>query len=85
MQEDYVERVAVCARALIEARRGEASALGPESPIRDFLDSFHLIKLVTRLEDQFKIRFQQRDLADPSDWHSARSIAALIHRVSERR
>ena len=65
-----------CVRELMKWSETEG-CFEPDAPLGNFLDSFHVVQLVTLIEDRFHIQFEQEDLADEGAWTSARGIADL--------
>lgn len=72
-----VEQVIKCILTLIEAGRDSLPQLRDDSKIKDYLDSFNLIRLVTLLENDLGVLFEYSDLNE-SNWATPSAVADMV-------
>ena len=73
---DETQRVITRIVSIVGERRKNVN-LDVNSRVKDFLDSLNMVRLVTALEDEFKISFGSSDL-DEANWATPKAISGLI-------
>ena len=74
---DNETRIIKCISNLLKGSRRTVPTLTPTTPVKQYLDSFNLIQLVSLLESEFGVTFEYIDLVE-SNWISPASIAEVI-------
>lgn len=72
-----LEQVLKCVSSLIDASSNAPTNLSGDSKMKDYLDSFNLIRLVTLLENECGVVFEYSDLNE-SNWMTPSTVAELI-------
>ena len=74
---DTETRIIKCIGDLLKGTRKSIPSLSPTTPVKEYLDSFSLIQLVSLLEGEFGVTFEYIDLVE-SNWVSPATIAQVI-------
>jgi acyl carrier protein len=77
-----VEELRSCLRAVSDAEALDRAGAGTR--IADVLDSFARVRLVPELEDRFRVRLQQADLA-PEHWETLGTLLARLNHIRDAR
>jgi acyl carrier protein len=74
---NVLDGVLKCIFSVMGTSSGRDLNLHGESKLREYLDSFNLVQLVSLLEDEFAVVFEYSDLNE-DNWATPSKISALI-------